>query len=1257
MDEGLHLSLLGGMQITRGGEPVPGFVSSKVQALLCYLAVTGRPHLRPALTGLLWGEMPETDAKANLRQALANLRRVLVPHLSINRQAVAFNRDSPYWLDVERFEARAAGASAGADIEGLREAVELYRGDFLEGFYVRQAPAFEEWALAQRARLRELALQALHRLAVHHGQQGRAGLVAGIDYTTRLLAMEPWREDAHRQLMLLLARGGQRGAALAQYETCCRVLAEELGVEPGAETAALAEAIKTGQIESEPLEASAATQVGPVPKPVPKRRFAASLVGRAAEMQALRQVWSRVVAGSGQVVLVEGEPGIGKTRLIEELLAEVADRALVLCAKCPELREPLAYTLFVDPLREALAGDRPPGLSDTWLAEMARLLPELYDRYPNLPQPDPLDPDAERRRLFDAVCATLLSLTQERPMVLFLDDLQWADATSLELLSHFSDWITQASVLIIGAYRPHEVEAEHPLGSARRAWERTGSVSSLSLGPLANEAVSELLRELTAWTGDDPSFGALIFRETRGNPLFVVETVASLREEGHLPESAEGWSRDFRAETLAIPSGVQAVIQSRLQRLDELSRQVITAVAVIRSSFAAQVAQAVSGQSELQTLQSLEHLVANGLLVELDKERFDFSHDKIREVAYGSLSHLRRKLFHRRTAETLELRHQGRENTVAERLAYHYERAGVSYKALDYHLQAGHRAREQYAHQAAVGHYQKALAYLKDQKHYERAARTLMQLGLTYHTAFDFKRARQAYQQGFALWQRAGETQSAGPPQPAPHALRMVWRDPTTLDPTVCHTTGNVIVQLFSGLVELSPGMEVIPDVARSWEVSESGHKYVFQLRDDVPWSDGVPVTAGDFEYAWKRVLDPVTESPVANQLYDVKGARAFHQGAGAREDVGIRALDEVTLAVELEGPTGHLPQLLAHHVCYPLPQHVVEVHGRAWTEPGNIVTNGPFKLETWGRGESMVLVRNPGYHGQFGGNVQRVELCLLSDRSALLHKYESDGLDILGLPPSEIDRARQLHAREYVSTPRLETGYVGFDVRQPPFDDIRVRQAFALVIDKETLAGVILRGYRFPATGGFVPPGMPGHSVGIGLPYDPGQARQLLAAAGYPGGRGFPDVVFLTDPSHDPYVAYLQAQWQENLGVEINCETTKWATYSDRLNREPRHIYFTGWVADYPDPDNFLRLFSLWRWSGWRDKTYDRMIEEASSVLDQGKRMKLYQQADKMLVDEAVIVPLTYSQAHLLVKPWVSKYPTSALGGWFWRDVVIEPH
>ena len=242
----LHLTLLGNPEVRRDGVPVTNLRSRKAMALLCYLAVTGRPHRRSFLVGLLWGQMPEAHARNNLSKALTHLRRAVGSHLHISRRELAFDRERPYWLDVEAFE---QSASALADIEGLQRAVELYRGDFLEGFYVHQSPAFEEWVLAQRARLRELALQALHTLATHHSRRGTAGHATAMQYTTRLLALDPWREEAHRQLMVLLARSGQRSAALAQYQTCFQALADELGVEPAEETVALYEQIRAGQLE------------------------------------------------------------------------------------------------------------------------------------------------------------------------------------------------------------------------------------------------------------------------------------------------------------------------------------------------------------------------------------------------------------------------------------------------------------------------------------------------------------------------------------------------------------------------------------------------------------------------------------------------------------------------------------------------------------------------------------------------------------------------------------------------------------------------------------------------------------------------------------------------------------------------------------------------------------------------------------------------------------------------------------------------
>ena len=455
--------------------------------------------------------------------------------------------------------------------------------------------------------------------------------------------------------------------------------------------------------------------------------------------------------------------------------------------------------------------------------------------------------------------------------------------------------------------------------------------------------------------------------------------------------------------------------------------------------------------------------------------------------------------------------------------------------------------------------------------------------------------------------------------------------------------------------------MEIMPDVARSWELSANGRRYVFHLRDDVRWSDGAPVTAGDFECAWKRMLDPASGSPNASLLYDIKGARAFHQGQAPDPDnVGVRAPDDRTLVVELEGPTGYFLSLLAHYATYPVPRHVLEAHGEAWTETSNIVTNGAFYLETWKRGESMVLARNPEYHGRFRGNLQRVELSFGVEKSEVLEMYEAGNLDILGLgdfPPSDWDRARRRYAGEYISAPESATHYVGFDVSRPPFNDPRVRRAFALATDKTTLADVVLGGYLFPATGGFVPSGIPGHSAGIGLPYDPEQARRLLAEAGYPGGRGFPLVDAWARERVRPQAKYLQAQWQGNLGVEIPWEIMPWRQYLAKLERAPAHIVQFTWMADYPDPDSFLRTGNTQQRTHWRNETYDELVEKARRVLDQGERLGLYAQADRILVEAAAIISLTYSRSHVLVKPWVRKFPASALNQWLWKDIVIEAH
>ncbi|HNS50858.1 MAG TPA: BTAD domain-containing putative transcriptional regulator [Anaerolineae bacterium] len=373
MADELVLALLGHPEIRRAGAAVTGFSSHKDQALLCYLAVTGRPHLRPALTGLLWGELPEASAQNNLRKSLSILHRLVGDHLDIGRESVAFNRDSAYRLDVEAFEAGVGGAADKTGVERFEEAVALYRDDFLAGFYVRDAPAFEEWVLAERVRLRMLVLQALHTLAVHYGRLGEEGRPAAIDYTTRLLALEPWREEAHRQLMLLLAAGGQRTAALAQYETCRRLLAEELGVEPSQEVRDTYELLLRG--EQPPDLAVILAAQGQAPRKVgacPYRGLAAFqeedarfFFGREGFARRLMEViQQRPVEAGPALICVVGSSGSGKSSAVfAGLLPRLRGRDDWLIASLRPGAQPfqaLAHSLLETLPPEPSDAERPP---------------------------------------------------------------------------------------------------------------------------------------------------------------------------------------------------------------------------------------------------------------------------------------------------------------------------------------------------------------------------------------------------------------------------------------------------------------------------------------------------------------------------------------------------------------------------------------------------------------------------------------------------------------------------------------------------------------------------------------------------------------------------------------------------------------------------------------------------------------------------------------------------------------------------------
>jgi len=565
-----------------------------------------------------------------------------------------------------------------------------------------------------------------------------------------------------------------------------------------------------------------------------------------------------------------------------------------------------------------------------------------------------------------------------------------------------------------------------------------------------------------------------------------------------------------------------------------------------------------------------------------------------------------------------------------------------------------------FAHREALDHLQRAQKLATQHDLRRQAARTWMKLGLTYHATYDFPRARQAYDQGFSLWQQASKDPPADLPL-APHALRMdMFPEPVGLDPSWHWDAYSIWVShhLFGKLAELTPELDVVPDLAQSWETQDGGRRYVFHLRHDLQWTDGRPVTAEDFAYAWRRVLNPATGAAVAGTFYVIRGARAFHQGEVSDPDsVGIRALDAVTLSVDLEAPCAYFLNLAPYWS--PIPRHLVEVQGLDWWKPEHIVTCGPFLLESWRRGERLVMVRNPQFPGRFDGNVERVVLHLGNEPAHNVALYEQDELDVLSpevLPTAQMNLARQRHPAEDLSLPRAATKFLGFHCSEPPFDDLRVRRAFALAINRGALSGVGSFA-AFPASGGLIPPGVPGHCPDVALPHDASRARETLAEAGYPGGRGLPPVKLVITEGLEGVCQELQAQWKQVLDVDVAWDSVPWKDYIPQIMAGKLQAYIVGMGAYYPDPDCFLSSQRVVGRLRWPHEEYGQLIAQARRLLDPERRLELYAQAERILVEEAPLVPLSYGINFVLVKPWVTRFPTSVLKWPFFKDIVLEPH
>lgn len=476
--------------------------------------------------------------------------------------------------------------------------------------------------------------------------------------------------------------------------------------------------------------------------------------------------------------------------------------------------------------------------------------------------------------------------------------------------------------------------------------------------------------------------------------------------------------------------------------------------------------------------------------------------------------------------------------------------------------------------------------------------------------------------------------------------------EPPSLDWSVAtdHVSFNVIANLMVGLAEFDRHLRPAPVVARSWEIGDGGRRFLFHLRDDVLWSDGEKVRAQDFEFSWKRLLDPKTASEYAYILFDVVNAEAYHQGRIRDPSaVGVRALDDHTLEVRLKAPVSYFLPLTTFEVTFPQRRDLIEKLGAGWTAPGNLVTNGPFVLWSWKHENRIELRANPRY---FRGPpaLERVEMVMVNEKTTALAMFEQGRLDFIDNHSIPIfDKPRLEKLPGFRRAPQLRGYYYGFATDRPPFDDVRVRRAFALAVDRSVFPKLLHGGER-PASC-WIPPGMLGHEPRIGLGYNPPEARRLLREAGYPDGRGFPAVTlgFNTDEDHRIVAEAVQGMWKRNLGVLVRLENQEWKVYLKKLTTDPPEIFRLGWGADYPDPDNFMKVFTSYSGNNntrWRNARYDGLVERAAAEFDPEKRKRLYDEAQRILCERDVpIVPLFTTAETTVLSPAFTGLEYNALG------------
>ncbi len=782
----LEIRLLGSFQVLRGETPLAGFESNKVRALLAYLAVEAdRPHARRKLSSLLWPEFPETTALSNLRYALSNLRKVIgdrsahPPYLEISPQEISFFANDNSLVDVRVFEQLCSLARQNPlDFQSLSQAAKFYRGSFLEGLYIPDSIAFEEWVVLKREHFDRMACQVFHLLAGDY--ELTANYQQAIAFAERQLELDPWREEAHRQLMRCLYFSNQRSAALAQYETCRRSLAAELFLEPDEETQRLYKQIYKGTLPAPPDPPAFFLQqtAGAVERP----RF----VSRQGSLSRLHKALSLAVSGRGQVLLLSGSPGQGKTALMQEFIQQALEAHPALAAAWGN-----SYAYFGSgdpylPFREILemltgqvehrweAGSitqdharrmwrltaysvqalvqEGPALINTFVPGQS-----LLQRASLVAQSEPpwlasLRQQVERQvtgrppsqeDIFQQYWRVLAAIARRAPLLLFVDDLQWSDPSSLGLLYHLARQLSGARVLLVGAFRPVE---GLPASSSDPA-SLAGMVNELrllygdiliNLDELSDRSFIDAYLDLEPNRFDE-AFRDELFRYTHSHPLFTLEMLYGMQLRGDLIKNQQGeWVVSPSMNWDYLPPRVEAAIAERLRNLPKPYRRLLQIASIEGERFTAEITAKILGEDEKKVLTLLStELDRRYKLVQADSSRsvngirlsrYRFRHNLFQKYLYSQLDAVERPQLHEQVGRVLEEHSSGMLEEIAVQLAHHFTMAGLPTKVIHYLQLAGRLATRLSSFEEAITHFKTALSLLENQP--ETPDKSLQELDL-----------------------------------------------------------------------------------------------------------------------------------------------------------------------------------------------------------------------------------------------------------------------------------------------------------------------------------------------------------------------------------------------------------------------------------------------------------------------------------------------------------------------------------------------